>query len=122
MQKLLTTVAVLGTVAFSAAAYAQDNLEKLSSFKSTGTTEHEVVPQLLDHGPQARPAPPPPIPRAVGLHHHLPAARGERLVPARCRRRYFPVSERGAWAISSGVPAATMRPPRSPPSGPKSTM
>jgi len=54
MQKLLTTAAVLGTFAFSAAAYAQDNLEKLSNFKSTGTTEHEVVAQDPDNAAQLR--------------------------------------------------------------------
>ena len=34
--------------------------------------------------------------------------------------RYCPVKERGLWATSSGVPSAMIRPPPSPPSGPRS--
>ena len=34
--------------------------------------------------------------------------------------KYFPVTESGSSATSSGVPHATMRPPLAPPSGPMS--
>jgi len=45
MHKLLQTALTAGLVAFAAQAGAQDNLEKLSGFKSTGTVDFEVIPQ-----------------------------------------------------------------------------
>ncbi|MGI9413418.1 MAG: PQQ-dependent sugar dehydrogenase, partial [Hyphomicrobiales bacterium] len=54
MHRLLTTAAIVGSFALSGAAAAQDNLEKLSGFKSTGTTKHEVVAQDPDNAAQLR--------------------------------------------------------------------
>lgn len=54
MHKLLTTALAAGLAAFAAPVLAQDNLEKLSGFKSTGTVEFEVVPQDPDNAAQLR--------------------------------------------------------------------
>src|SRR5262249_6265337 len=45
---------------------------------------------------------------------------GSRPAASRMGRRCCPVYELGSWATCSGVPSATSRPPRSPPSGPRS--
>ncbi len=54
MHKLYAAALAAGLIAATATVQAQDNLEKLSGFKSTGTTEFEVIPQDPDNAAQLR--------------------------------------------------------------------